>query len=51
MHQYLFWFQDLSNNYLQCAGAEYVAKMLMGNISLKSIKLSGNVQINSIYLY
>uniref|UniRef100_A0A7N6F8T3 Leucine rich repeat containing 74A n=1 Tax=Anabas testudineus TaxID=64144 RepID=A0A7N6F8T3_ANATE len=41
-------FQDLSNNYLQSAGAEYVAKMLLGNISLKSIKLSGNVQMNIV---
>lgn len=41
-------FQDLSNNYLQAAGAECVAKILLDNISLKSLKLSGNVHINSI---
>lgn len=44
----MFYFQDLSNNYLQSAGAEHVAKLLMDNISLKSLKLSGNVHINSI---
>lgn len=38
-------FQDLSNNYLLSAGAECVAKILVDNISLKSMKLSGNVHI------
>lgn len=36
-------FQNLSNNYLLSAGAECVAKILLDNISLKSMKLSGNV--------
>lgn len=38
-------FQDLSNNNLLSAGAECVAKILVDNISLKSMKLSGNVHI------
>lgn len=51
LYQHLFDFQNVSNNDLQSAGAEYVAKMLLDNISLKSIKLSGNVQMNNILLY
>lgn len=35
--------QDISHNHLKSAGAEYVAKMLLDSISLKSVKLSGNM--------
>lgn len=38
--------QDLSNNHIRSEGAEDVAKMLLDSISLKSIKLSGNVLVN-----
>ena len=41
--QRVFFLQDLSNNSLESAGAEHVAKVLLDNISLKSMKLSGNV--------
>lgn len=33
--------QDLSNNGLKSAGARYVAQMLLDNVSLKILKLSG----------
>lgn len=48
LYQHLFFFQDLSNNSLQSAGAECVSKLLLDNISLKFLKLSGNVRIKSI---
>lgn len=50
LYQHLFCFQDLSNNCLQSAGAECVAKILLDNISLKSMKLSGIVHTSSIEL-
>lgn len=37
--------QDISHNHLKSAGAEYVAKMLLDSISLKSVKLSGNMHV------
>lgn len=47
----VFFFQDLSNNHLQSAGAEYVSKMLVDSISVKSMKLSGDVHIYTTKLY
>ncbi len=50
LSQHLVCFQDLSNNSLQSAGAECVAKILLDNISIKCLKLSGIVYTNNIQL-
>ncbi|CAG10640.1 unnamed protein product [Tetraodon nigroviridis] len=37
---------DLSSNCLRSAGAPYVAQILVDNVSLKTLKLSGNCHHN-----